>query len=66
MKTKLTFTPVICTKCNRKDISTKTHVGTSITMRCSDCCDASGKAQLCRYCCPTGHRTRFPQECDNR
>jgi hypothetical protein len=56
------FTPGICKNCGHKDESTKTYVGTSVTMRCADCEGDSpyvkGGATLCRLCCPTGHGNR--------
>lgn len=52
--------PVICTSCGRKDQTDANHIGTDSKMRCQDCGDPY--ARLCRYCCPSGHGTRWEGE----
>lgn len=58
--------PLVCAKCKKVDqnnlLSTPFSIGTSVKMKCPDCCDESGFAQLCRKCCPTEHGTKTDWE----
>lgn len=57
------LTPLVCTKCGKRDVSKPGHTGTSTVMRCPDCegpdgtPSLMGHASMCRDCCPTGHGT---------
>ncbi len=64
---------LFCSKCksyatprkwNLKTPDISAEVGTSDTMSCKDCsCPDNSKATMCRDCCPTGHGTRWIEEC---